>query len=64
MNEASKKVKNKLYEQKKIYLSVIITIILGILLGIIYNLILSKSDHTLIANQYLLIKKEHLYLID
>ena len=51
MNEASKKVKNKLYEQKKIYLSVIITIILGILLGIIYNLILSKSDHTLIANQ-------------
>ena len=51
MNEASKKVKNKLYEQKKIYLSVIVTIILGILLGIIYNLILSKSDHTLIANQ-------------
>ena len=51
MNEASKKVKNKLYEQKKIYLSIIITIILGILLGIIYNLILSKSDHTLITNQ-------------
>lgn len=51
MNEASKKVKNKLYQQKKIYLSVIITIILGILLGIIYNLILSKSDHTLITNQ-------------
>ena len=51
MNEASKKVKNKLYEQKKIYLSVIVTIILGILLGIIYNLILSKSDHTLISNQ-------------
>lgn len=51
MNEASKKVKNKLYQQKKIYLSVIITIILGILLGIIYNLILSKSDHALISNQ-------------
>ena len=51
MNEASKKVKNKLYQQKKIYLSVIITIILGILLGIIYNLTLSKSDHTLISNQ-------------
>ena len=51
MNEASKKVKNKLYEQKKIYLSIIITIALGIISGIIYNLILSKSDHTLITNQ-------------
>ena len=51
MNEASKKVKNKLYEQKKIYLSIIITIALGIISGIIYNLILSKSDHTLITNE-------------
>ena len=51
MNEASKKVKNKLYEQKKIYLSIIITIALGIISGIIYNLILSKSNHTLITNQ-------------
>lgn len=51
MNEASKKVKNKLYEQKKIYLSIIITITLGIVCGIVYNLILSKSDHTLITNQ-------------
>lgn len=51
MNEASKKVKNKLYEQKKIYLSIIITIVLGIICGIFYNLILSKSDHTLITNQ-------------
>lgn len=51
MNEASRKVKNKLYEQKKIYLSIIITITLGIVCGIVYNLILSKSDHTLITNQ-------------
>lgn len=51
MNEASKKVKNKLYQQKKIYLSIIITITLGIVCGIVYNLILSKSDHTLITNQ-------------
>lgn len=51
MNKASKKVKNKLYEQKKIYLSIIITIALGIISGIIYNLILSKSNHTLITNQ-------------
>ena len=51
MNEARKKVKNKLYEQKKIYLSIIITIALGIISGIIYNLILSKSNHTLITNQ-------------
>lgn len=46
-----KNVKNKLYEQKKIYLSIIITITLGIVCGIVYNLILSKSDHTLITNQ-------------
>ena len=44
------KVNNKLKEQKRLYLFLIIVMGLGIIAGLIYALIISKSDHNLVAS--------------
>ena len=43
------KVTNKLEEQKKIYIFLIIVMVIGMVLGIIYAVILNKSDHNLVT---------------
>lgn len=44
------KVTNKLEEQKKIYIFLIIVMSIGIILGIVYAIILNKADHALVTN--------------
>ena len=44
------KVNNKLREQKRLYLFLIVVMGLGIIAGLIYALIISKSDHNLVAS--------------
>ncbi len=50
IHKLTNKVNNKLKEQKKIYLILIIIVSISILLGIIYALILNKSDELLVTN--------------
>ena len=50
LKNAKTKVTNKLEEQKKIYIFLIIVISIGIILGIIYAIILNKADHLLVTN--------------
>ena len=50
LKNAKTKVANKLEEQKKIYIFLIIVISIGIILGIIYAIILNKADHLLVTN--------------
>ncbi len=49
LKKVKNKVTNKLLEQKKIYLFIIIIMSLGLLAGIIYAVILNKSDHNLVT---------------
>lgn len=49
LKKVKTKVTNKLAEQKKIYIFLIIVMIIGMLLGIIYAIILNKSDHALVT---------------
>ena len=50
LNNVKVKVNNKLKEQKRLYLFLIIVMGLGIIAGLIYALIISKSDHNLVAS--------------
>lgn len=50
LKKVKTKVTNKLEEQKKIYIFLIIVMTIGLLLGIIYAVILNKSDHVLVTN--------------
>lgn len=49
LKKVKTKVTDKLKEQKRIYLFLIIVMIIGLILGIIYALILNKSDHALVT---------------
>lgn len=49
LKKVKTKVTDKLREQKKIYIFLIIVMIIGMLLGIIYAIILNKSDHALVT---------------
>lgn len=60
-NKVKTKVNNKLKEQKRLYLFLIIIMILGLIAGIVYALIINKSDHNLVAeslNSFFLRVKE------
>ena len=48
MNLKLNKVNDKLKEQKKIYIFIIIVMTLGLLSGIVYAIILNQNDHTLV----------------
>ena len=48
-NNVKNKVTNKLEEQKKIYIFLIIVMSIGLICGIIYAIILNKSDHNLVT---------------
>ena len=49
LKKVKTKVTDKLREQKKIYIFLIIVMIIGMFLGIIYAIILNKSDHALVT---------------
>ena len=49
LKNVKNKVTNKLEEQKKIYIFLIIVMTIGMILGIIYAVILNKSDHNLVT---------------
>lgn len=49
LKKVKTKVTNKLAEQKKIYIFLIVVMSIGLLLGIIYAVILNKSDHALVT---------------
>lgn len=49
LKKVKTKVTNKLAEQKKIYIFLIIVMLIGLILGIIYAIILNKSDHALVT---------------
>lgn len=49
LKKVKNKVTNKLAEQKKIYIFLIIVMTIGLILGIIYAIILNKSDHALVT---------------
>ena len=49
LKKVKTKVTNKLREQKKIYIFLIIVMLIGLILGIIYAVILNKSDHALVT---------------
>ena len=49
LKKVKTKVTNKLAEQKKIYIFLIIVMLIGLILGIIYAVILNKSDHNLVT---------------
>lgn len=49
LKKVKTKVTNKLAEQKKIYIFLIIVMLIGLILGIIYAVILNKSDHALVT---------------
>lgn len=48
-NNVKNKVTNKLEEQKKIYIFLIIVMSIGLICGIIYAIILNKSDYNLVT---------------
>ena len=48
--KTSKKVKNAIKEQKKIYISILVIMTLGILLGIFFAIFLSKSDQNMVKD--------------
>ena len=49
LKKVKNKVTNKLAEQKKIYIFLIIVMTISLILGIIYAIILNKSDHNLVT---------------
>ena len=49
LKKVKTKVTNKLAEQKKIYIFLIIVMLIGLILGIIYAVILNKSDHAIVT---------------
>lgn len=49
LKNVKNKVTNKLEEQKKIYIFLIIIMLIGLIGGIIYAVILNKSDHNLVT---------------
>ena len=49
LKNVKNKVTNKLEEQKKIYIFLIIVMSIGLICGIIYAIILNKSDHNLVT---------------
>ena len=49
IKKVKNKVTNKLEEQKKIYIFLIIIMLIGLIGGIIYAVILNKSDHNLVT---------------
>ena len=49
LKKVKTKVTNKLAEQKKIYIFLIIVMLIGLILGIIYSVILNKSDHAIVT---------------
>ena len=49
LKKVKTKVTNKLAEQKKIYIFLIIVMLIGLILGIIYAVILYKSDHAIVT---------------
>ena len=49
LKKVKNKVTNKLAEQKKIYIFLIIVMTIGLILGIIYAVILNKSDYNLVT---------------
>ena len=49
LKNVKNKVTNKLEEQKKIYIFLIIVMSIGLICGIIYAVILNKSDHNLVT---------------
>ncbi len=49
LKKVSTTVTNKLVEQKKIYLFIIIMMTIGLIAGLVYAIILSESDHNLVA---------------
>ena len=50
LNTVKTKVNDKLKEQKKIYIFIIIVMLLGLISGIIYAVILNKNDHTIVKD--------------
>ena len=49
LKSAKNKVNNKLKEQKRIYIFIIVIMLLGLLAGIIYAIILNQNDHNLVT---------------
>ena len=49
LKKVKTKVTDKLAEQKKIYIFLIIVMLIGLIFGIIYAVILNKSDHALVT---------------
>lgn len=49
LKKVKNKVTNKLAEQKKIYIFIIIVMTIGLIAGIIYAIILNQSDHNLVT---------------
>lgn len=49
LKKVKTKVTNKLAEQKKIYIFLIIVMLIGLILGVVYAIILNKSDHALVT---------------
>ena len=49
LKKVKTKVTDKLAEQKKIYIFLIIVMLIGLILGIIYAVILNKSDHAIVT---------------
>ena len=49
LKKVKNKVTNKLAEQKKIYIFLIIVMTISLILGIIYAVVLNKSDHNLVT---------------
>ena len=72
MNELKDKVKDKVkntfVEQKRLYMILLICMGIGFLVGIVYALVLSKSDHTLVAESlnhfFTSIKKNDLHYLN
>ena len=50
LNTVKTKVNDKLKEQKKIYIFIIIVMLLGLISGIIYAVILNQNDHTIVKD--------------
>lgn len=49
LNKVKTKINDKLKEQKKIYIFLIIVMMLGLISGIIYAIILNQNDHNLVT---------------
>ena len=64
LNKVKTKVNNKLKEQKRLYLFLIIIMSLGLITGIVYAIVINKSDHNLVTeslnNFFLSIKESNI----